>query len=297
MSSTTTGILLPDIVFIDPQFLLDKISELVKHHYKLRHDPQSHTTMEGNMREFRNEGCITLELLINDFPEHYTDFFTAADFLKLINDRLIVTQHISSGKYFMPCLLRTMKSEEVDQYRVTVSGVAPLAIHFSSGWVPHGVFCSLVAFLRSSQNSSPWKLYPHPNDRSTPLCLTRNCIKFQFPEDAPGSLTLIGRILSFLKCMLRHHMMYVPTYVCQYSKLSSEAFIKQQRHSGINNWSPNWRFLCKHGNNRPHLALPAAALDYWKCQYEPDIEYGRLMNEHMVWHPGKGKIEMLIVIA
>ena len=279
--------LLPDIVFVDPQFLLDKISELVKYHYQLRHDPQPNTTLGGNLREFRNEGCITLELL-KQFPEHYTDFFTAADFLKLINDRLIVTQHIGSGKYFMPCLLRTMKPEEVDHYRVTASGVAPLAIHFSSGWVPHGVFCSLVAFLRSSQNSSPWKLYPRPNDRSTQLCLTRNCIKFQFPEDAPGSLTLIDAF--------SHFEVYVdaPYDVCARLCLS----IQQTLFRGIQKAAETYRyeqlvpklaFLCKHGNNRPHLALPAAALDYWKCQYEPDIVYGRLMKEHMVWHPDKGK--------
>ena len=287
--------LLPDIVFVDPQFLLDKISELVKYHYKLRHDPQPHKTMGGNLREFRNEGCITLELL-KHFPEHYTDFFTAADLLKLINDRLIVTQHISSGKYFMPCLLRTMKSEEVDQYRVTASGVAPLAIHFSSGWVPHGVFCSLVAFLRSSQNPSPWKLYPCPNDRSAPLCLTRNCIKFQFPEDAPGSLTLIDAF--------SHFEVYVdaPYDVCACLCLSIQQTLFRGIQKAVETFRykqlvPKLAFLCKHGNNRPHLALPAAALNYWKCQYEPDRVHGRLMNEHMVWHPDKGKIEMLIMIA
>ena len=108
--------LLPDIVFVDPQLLLEKISELVKHHYKLRYtmDPKT-AAIGGEWREFRNEGCITLELL-KKFPEHYTDIFTPADFLKLLNDRLIVTQFIGINKYFMPCLLRTMESQEVDEY-------------------------------------------------------------------------------------------------------------------------------------------------------------------------------------
>ena len=34
--------LLPNIVFVDPQILLNKISELVKYHYMIRHDSNSH---------------------------------------------------------------------------------------------------------------------------------------------------------------------------------------------------------------------------------------------------------------
>ena len=149
--------LLPEVVFVDPQFLLVKISELVKFCYKLRHNPDTHTATQGELQKFKNEGCITLKLLTH-FPDQYTNFFTAAEFLKLMNDRLIVTHFISDEEYFMPSLLQTMESREVDKYRITASGVAPLAIHFLCGLVPHGVFCSLVAFLRSSQNSSPWKL-------------------------------------------------------------------------------------------------------------------------------------------
>ena len=129
--------LLPNIVFVDPQILLNKISELVKHHYKLRHNSQLQTTIGGEWRKFVNEGCITLNLL-RQFREHYTDFFTADDFLKLVKDRLIATHLIGKDEYFMPCLLRTMESQEIGQYRVTssTSGVAPLAIHFSCKLVP-----------------------------------------------------------------------------------------------------------------------------------------------------------------
>ena len=73
--------LLPDIVFADQQFRLDKISELVKFHYKLRNNPDPHTATQG---KFRN----ALDLL-KQFPEQYTDFFTPADFLKLVIDQLI----------------------------------------------------------------------------------------------------------------------------------------------------------------------------------------------------------------
>ena len=56
--------LLPNIVFVDPQILLNNISELVKHHYKLRHDPEPKITIGGDWRKFTNEGCITNSLVI-----------------------------------------------------------------------------------------------------------------------------------------------------------------------------------------------------------------------------------------
>ena len=284
--------LLPDVVFVDPQFLLDKISELVKFHYKLRYTGDLETPIGGEWREFRDEGCLTLKLL-KRFPEHYTDFFTPADFLKLMKDRLIVTQLISSDQYFMPCLLRTMEFQEVDQHRVTVSGVAPLAIHFSCKLVPHGIFCSLIAFLRSSQNSSPLKLSPSPESTTEPLCLTRNCIKFQLPEGAPGSLTLIDAFSHF-----EVYINNAPRDI--YSRLCPS--IWQTLREGIQKAAetlkypklvPKQAFLCKHGNTQPHLALPADAVDYWKCELNPDIS-GPLTHEHKVWCRKKGNNQLCI---
>ena len=273
--------LLPNIVFVDPQILLNKISELVKHHYKLRHDSQLQTNIGGEWRKFVNEGCITLDLL-RQFPEHYTDFFVAADFLKLMKDRLIVTDLIGKDEYFMPCLLRTMESQEVDQYRVTssTSGVAPLAIHFSCKLVPHGVFCSLVAFLQSTLNSSPWSLFPHPENSTEPQCLTRNCIKFQLPKGAPGSLTLIDAFSHFEVHVNTRRDMCV--HLCPSIWQSLAEGIQKVAKTLKYHLDPKQAFRCKHKNTRPHLALPADTFDYWKCELHPDIS-GPLKEEHKLW--------------
>ena len=277
--------LLPNIVFVDPQLLLEKISELVKHHYKLRYtvDPKT-ATIGGEWREFRNEGCVTLELL-EKFPEHYNDIFTPADFLKLLNDHLIVTQFIGINKYFMPCLLRTMESQEVDPYRVTASGVAQLAIHFSCKLVPHGVFCSLVAFLRSQ--SSPWSLSLCPEDKTKPLCLTRNCIKFHLPEGAPGSLTLIDAFSHFEVHINAPHDMCVSFCPLIWHTLF-KGIQKAAETLKYRQLVPKLAFLCKCKNAQPHLALPADAFNYWTCELSPDTEYGHLTAEHLVWCPEKG---------
>jgi len=280
--------LLPKVVFIDPHFLVGMISEIVKYHYKIRHVPDMGKATGGELMKFRNEGCITL-MLLKEIPMEYTDFFTPADLLELMEDRLIITRHIGRNEYFMPCLLRSMDSEEIDQQRLRSSSpVAPLAIHFSCGWVPHGMYCSLVAFLRSQKNS-PWKLSPHPGKPTEPLCLTRNCIQFQLPKRARGSLILIDSYSHF-----EVHI-NAPRNVCDklcpsiWQTLSKGLQKAKETLRYHNLEEPKRAFLCPHGNDyhtrRPHLASPADDFNNWSCDLSPATEFGDLTDEHLVWFP------------
>ena len=284
--------LLPDVVFVDPQFILDMISEVVKFHYKLRHDQHSRTAREGERRKFINEACITLDLLREEqFLKHYTDFFRATDFLELMKDRLIVTDLIGKDEYFMPCLLGTMEPQDVDQHRA--SRVVPLAIQFSRQLVPHGVFCSLVAFLQSSQNSSPWRLSHCPEDRSAPLCLTRNCIKFQFPGGEPGSLTLIDAFTHFEVHVDTPYGSVCDRFCPTIMKTLFTGIQKAAETLGYHQLFPKPAFLCPRcENTQPHLALPADALDNWKCELEPNTVYGHLTEKYLVWCPEKGNMHL-----
>ena len=285
--------LLPDVVFVDPQFILDKISEVVKFHFKLRHYQHSHKAIPGERRKFISEACITLDLLREkQFSKHYTKFFRAADFLELMKDRLIVTNLIGKDEYFMPCLLGTMEPQDVDQHRA--SRVVPLAIQFSRQLVPHGVFCSLVAFLQSSQNSSPWRLSHCPEDRSVPLCLTRNCIKFQFPGGEPGSLTLIDAFFHFEVHVDTPYGNVCDRFCPTITKTLFTGIQKAAETLGYHQLFPKLAFLCPRcENTQPHLALPADALDNWKCEHKPDTVYGHLTEKYLVWCPEEGNIQLI----
>ena len=182
----------------------------------------------------------------------------------------------------MPCLLKTLESQEIDEYKVSSSGVAPLAIHFSCKLVPHGVFCSLVAFLRSSQNSSPWKLFPHP-DTTEPQCLTRNCIKFKSPKGAPGSLTLIDAFSHFEVHVNTQHHHDVCVHLCPSIWQTLVEGIQKAAETLKYHLVPKQAFLCQHNNTRLHLALLAEEpLNYWTCELNPDIS-GLLKEQHKVW--------------
>ena len=170
----------------------------------------------------------------------------------------------------------------------SASRVAPLAIHFSCGYVPHGVFCSLVTYLQS-QNNSSWRLSPSSESNTVPLCLTRNCIKFQFPEGAPGSLTLIDAFSHFEIHVNAPHD--VCDSLCPSIWLTLyEGIQKAAETLKYYQLVPKQAFLCKHGTDHytQHLALPAEALNYWKCELNPDSVFGSLRDEHKVWLPKKG---------
>jgi len=188
--------ILPNVIFTDPQVLLEKFTELVEFHYQLQANPDCQKATSGNLRRFRDKACIVVDLLAQ-FPHHYTNLFTPESFLQLMVDRLLAAQRISSDEYFMPCLLPMLQPEEFNLHRVTLQSAAPLIICFPNGWAPHGVFCSLIASLLSFPSSLHLKLFPRPDCPTQPECLTRNCVKFQLPEDAPGALTLIDSFAYF----------------------------------------------------------------------------------------------------
>ena len=138
---------------------------------------------------------------------------------------------------------------EVDQFRVITTGVAPLAIHFSCKLVPHGVFCSLVAFLM------------------------RNCIKFQLPEDAPESLTLIdafSHLEVYINAPYEICVQLCPSiwYTLFESTQKVAEILRYHQHANTE--------MCNHilHSQQMHLTTGNVNSDQIQC----------MASEHMVWH-------------
>ena len=157
----------------------------------------------------------------------------------------------------------------------------------------HGIFCSLVALLQSSQNSTPWRLFPCPEDCSAPLCLTRNCIKFQLPEGQPGSLTLIDTFTHF-EVHVDTPYDDVCVDICPLIQQTLFRGIQKAAETfGYHQLFPKLAFLCKCGN-MPHLALPADMFNNWMCELEPSKVHGHLTHKYLVWCPEKGNMHVTI---
>ena len=59
--------ILPNVIFTDPQVLLEKFTELVEFHYQLQANPDSQRATSGKLRSFRDEARVVVGLL-SRFP-------------------------------------------------------------------------------------------------------------------------------------------------------------------------------------------------------------------------------------
>ena len=136
--------------------------------------------------------------------------------------------------------------------------------------------------LQSSENSSSWRRSLCPNDSTEPLCLTRNCIKFQFLVRLPGTITLVDAFSHFevyINAPLDACVALCPSIWCILFRGIEKAKETLQYHALV---EPKRAFLCKHGSDcytRPtHLAFPADRLNYWRCEIDPETMYGCLSS-------------------
>ena len=194
---------LPNVIFCDPQVLLDKVTELVEHIYRLQtaacQDVATacqYKAAEGKLRKFRDQGIITLELLRKkEFGRHYVQgLFSPVELLKLFKKLLIVSP-ITEEEFLMPCLLRV--TDEPTLLALS-SSVPSLLFYF-----PHspllGVFCALVAYLLSQ---AKWKLLFDASSRS-PIKVDRNTIQFEVPGDLPGAITLSDSFSTYFQVSIQ----------------------------------------------------------------------------------------------
>ena len=178
----------PQVVFCDPQVVLNKVRELVQYNHKLRHDPDESVGVDSDAKKFKYHGILSVELL-KKFPTHYKgDLFTEKDLLKiLVNVHAIAMT--SKCEYFMPALLPYLNDTEVSKYLQE----DPLMIRFANDGeqrcIPSGLFCYLIAYFL---NQSTWKVSMH---RSIPSCMHRNCITFTHTKTA-DIVTLIDIFFS-----------------------------------------------------------------------------------------------------
>ena len=173
---------LPEIIFVDSQVPLSKVSELVQHSYKMKHGCCS-TPLEGDWKRFCKQGIVTLDFL-RHFPKHYVEgLFDAPQLLELLKEQLaaVPLAKLDSSpeslaaveEYFMPALLDILPREELKKHRVFTSAAAPLLFYFPHGCRRAGLFCCLIVHLMKHSN---WSI--QSADRSL-LLVARNCITFR----------------------------------------------------------------------------------------------------------------------
>ena len=187
--------ILPHLVFLEPQVVLDKVTELVEANYRMSQGKkgQQPNPKQGDWLKFRDYAQVT-EKFLSEFEAHYEPpIFTPKELIQLLKG-LLVFAELSEGVWFMPCLLKLVSSVDVGLYRISQLGA--LALHFPDSGPLMGMFCCTVAYLLSPNNTQPcpWKVLQ--TDTEVPECLTRNVIIFTVPT-FPGTVTLIDHFTHF----------------------------------------------------------------------------------------------------
>ena len=267
---------LPEVVFSNPQVLLDKVTKLVHFSYSL-HSDNPPVALESKWLQFRDKGMVTADMLEDgDFSAHYTpDMFTPTELIKLFEYLLIVAP-LSSTEYFMPSLLQMASSEEILQkLPSSSSSVAPLLVHFPAGCAQNGIFCALVVYLLSKCR---WKFA-----KGTSECVLRSCVCFQLP-DTPVSITLADSF-SFFKVSVEAPDPMYPK-VCP--KIQEAIFSGVEAATKVlryNNSKPKPAFLCSKCSSEspPHAATPVIDDEQCYLMCTKSTNYGPLKKQHAVW--------------
>ena len=263
---------LPEVVFSDPQILLNKVTELVHFTYSLQSDSPP-LAVEGKWLQFRDKGIVKLEMFRDErFSTHYIpDLFTSVDLIKLFQ-HLIIIARLSSTEYFMPSLLQMITPEEVsEQLPPPSSSVAPLVVHFPAGCAQNGVFCALVVYLISV---SGWKFA-----KGNPHCVSRNCVCFQLPGK-PVCITLVDSFTSFELHVKAPNTMYAE--LCPMIRIAVFSGLKAAAESlRYNNSTPVPAFVCTECISSPHAATIDDQGCYLTCTVSTN--FMPLTKKHTVW--------------
>ena len=299
--------ILPDIVFVDPQVPLDKVSELTQFAISLRDAKEkkiasSRCAIAPKWKRFRDEGILMIDML-NEFPKHVEQgLFGPTDIIAIMRELLIIAplstipfieaDHcLPETEFFMPSLLRSVPPSELEIHRVFNSSADPLLIRFVSGCIRCGVFCCLVVYL---MKTCGWQVCLPSGE---PALLARNCVKFRYPK-RPCSITLIDSF-SFIEVHVK-----APLPVCK----ELCPLIRKHIISGIevasdslhyNNDHPEIAIFCPHiasseqGANKSIFKKHYAEVDstsvYWCCSLDIDCS-GPLESKHTLWLDNQSNI-------
>ena len=298
---------LPNVVFVDSQIPLDKVSELVYHSYLLRQPvvvaeadkPSSERPVTKGFKHFRDHGVISDECL-EQFPRHYVPkIFTKDDLSKLLMSLLVFAEipppdwvkDPASAKqkyYMMLSLLPTLQEAELDKYQVSSGVAATLLVRFPGGSRRAGVFCCFVIHLI---RHCGWDLLLKSKQP-----LYRNRVSLQLLTSPPCMITLIDSN-TYIEV---HVNTAAPVPLSEYA--GHFPIIRQAILNGIRaacsalnykTTKPELAFVCPHTSPSPppadkphkvkqHTATLTKDKKYWCCDLEPQLS-DLLDERHTIW--------------
>ena len=280
--------ILPDVIFIDAQVLLDKITELVEHSLLIQSEscpPESEAGSVSSFEKFKSRGIITKEIL-SRFKSHYVPKLFMEDHLILLFEHLLIIAEVGEGEYLMSCLL---KEEDIHVAHplpnLASQVVPPLLFYFGEDGPKLGVYCFLLSSLITEAR---WELLV---DKGCPVQLSRNRVHFKVPKNHPGFITITDSFstffcidITFPSDMSTAKALRVCEDVCPKIRETILAGIrKASRTLNYNDSIPESAFLCsKHQDNSLHPAT-VSSFDLLTCTSQPATIFSEMTENHKLW--------------
>ena len=169
--------------------------------------------------------------------------------------------------YFMPCVLKSTTLAELREVHSSPD-IAPLMIRYECGYMPLGIFSSLVIGL-VSQNENGWELVEKD------LC--QNKVEFQVGEDA-DSVTLISHPTFMEVVVFRESDPMKPTTsACSDIRSTLESTLKDIHSYMKYNSSTKFQygFECPTHPGKEHLCVlkKSLAINYFAYRIQRNILY------------------------
>ena len=277
--------ILPEVVFVDAQVLLDKITELVEHSLLVQSEsshPDSQAGSVGSFEKFKH-GIVTKEIL-SHFKSHYVPNLFLEDHLILVFKHLLIVAEVGDDEYLMPCLLR----QEAIPRPLTDSPsqvVSPLLFYFGKDGPKLGVYCFLLSSLITE---AKWELLM---DEGCPVQISRNRVHFKVPDNQPGFITITDSFSTFFHVAITFpsdinadKALKICADICPTIRETILAGIRKALQTlNYNNSIPESAFLCsKHQDNSLHPAI-ISKHDILTCTSQPATIFNEMTESHKFW--------------
>ena len=266
-----------DYVIVDHQWWFDKLSSIICTTF--RQASLDHLAVQ----KLKYQGLLSKELL--QYVE-WKDDIKEEFFLSLLARMRIIapifTEKKENAEYFIPFLLPTCDFKQNDEllYQYGHLQGEPLLVHFQSGILPRGMFCSLIVELLQH---SPKGWHPHFSHEGVHHTFS-NLITFGLHEGY--SLSLLDKV-SYLEVQIRHperdfcvsihngvykYLVYALTEVCIHLNFNYERL--------------QYGFVCQCGEGiDSHIAVVSditSSMHFAKCSLN-SLHLVKLDYSHLIW--------------
>ena len=283
----------PDIVFGEPQLLLNFMTRVTVYHIKLTTNSDQAAPCTGVWKQFKEQGIITEDILV-DICNVFDEVLTPRRMIEVM-EKLLIASMVGDGEYLMPSLLTALATlPRAKPFLLLrwlpfgfgnylsdlISGLTTnvtMLLHFPLGLVRFGVYCSTVCELISNYD---WKLTG---------VVSRNRFCFRRPLCA-GTVALIDSLDSFFIVnldvpssfsseLLPHMCSEVrDTLLTVIDKVTEELRYSEDQ--------PLVSFICKYHRSTPHAAVYNKTYEHLLCTKDNDV-INEIQDKHQLWLKSK----------